>query len=124
MAESKARIEFQAKRELFDKIASKLTCNFCKNIPRDGPIYQNAKGVTACSSCKKSDFHQFFGLEEMFQYRDVQCIDKFCKEICAFVKLTDHLKKKHMCDLLAQNKNVERNGSKIIAKIPFENLRK
>ena len=159
MAESKARIEFQVKKELFEKMASKLTCNFCKNVPRDGPIYQNAEGVSICSICKKSNpltgyFHQVFGFEEMFQnlpvscrfrkndcqviqnrknieyheedceYRDVLCINKFCKEFCAFVKLTDHLKNNHNLDLFAQNKNVEWNGSKIIAKIPLKNLRK
>ena len=89
MAESKERIIFQYQKELFEKMASKLTCNFCKNVPREGPIFQNAEGVTACSICKKSNlptgyFHQVFGIEEMFQNLPVSC--RFRKNDCRVIQ--------------------------------------
>ena len=44
MAESTTRNQdFKAKKEIFDKIASKVCCSFCKIVPRGAPIYQ-AKG--------------------------------------------------------------------------------
>ena len=39
MAESRAKIEFQTKKELYEAIA--IACYFCKVVPRKGPIYQS-----------------------------------------------------------------------------------
>ena len=39
MTESRAKIEFQTKKELYEAIA--IACYFCKVVPRKGPIYQS-----------------------------------------------------------------------------------
>ena len=41
MAESRAKIEFQTKKELFEAIANQVACSFCRVVPRKGPIYQS-----------------------------------------------------------------------------------
>ena len=41
MAESKAKIEFQAKKELFEAIVDNVVCSYCEVVPRKGPIYQS-----------------------------------------------------------------------------------
>ena len=45
MAEGRPNtMEFQIKKELFEMIARDLTCDFCKIVPRKGPIYCSFKG--------------------------------------------------------------------------------
>ena len=41
MAESRAKIEFQTKKELFEAIIDNVVCSFCQVVPRKGPIYQS-----------------------------------------------------------------------------------
>ena len=43
MAESKAKIEFQTKKELFEAIVDNVVCSFCEVVPRKGPIYQSTE---------------------------------------------------------------------------------
>ena len=59
MAESKAKIEFQLKRKIFDLVGDEGVCTFCKIIPR-GPIYQSKEeGTIVCSTCKDSKKGKF-----------------------------------------------------------------
>ena len=58
MAESKAKIEFQLNRKIFDLVGDEGLCTFCKIIPR-GPIYQSGEGTIVCSTCKDSKKGKF-----------------------------------------------------------------
>ena len=40
MAESRAKIEFQTTKKLFEAVAENVVCSYCKIVPREGPIYQ------------------------------------------------------------------------------------
>ena len=39
MAESRAVIEYQTKKSLFDIISKEIFCHLCKIVPREPPIY-------------------------------------------------------------------------------------
>ena len=54
LAGSKRKMEFELKKEFFKKIATSLTCNFCKMVPKQGPFYisKDGDGRMACSDCK------------------------------------------------------------------------
>ena len=54
MAESLPLVEFNAKRQIFEEVASEAICNFCQIVPRKPPIYQTASGLIACSDCKST----------------------------------------------------------------------
>ena len=59
MAESKAKIEFQLNRKIFDLVGDEGLCTFCKITPR-GPIYQSGEeGTIVCSTCKDSKKGKF-----------------------------------------------------------------
>ena len=58
MVESKAKIEFQLKRKIFDLVGDEGRCTFCKIIPR-GPIYQSKEDTIVCSTCKDSKKGKF-----------------------------------------------------------------
>ena len=68
MAESKAKIEFEVRRKIFDLVGDEGVCTFCKIIPR-GPIYQSKKGTIVCSTCKDSKEGKFLGPK--FQQNDM-----------------------------------------------------
>ena len=53
MAESKRKMEFELKREIYEKIAPNLACSFCEIVPRSGPIFVSKSGnITSCPDCK------------------------------------------------------------------------
>ena len=54
MAESIPLVEFKAKKQIFEEVASEAICNFCQIVPRKAPIYQTASGLIACSDCKST----------------------------------------------------------------------
>ena len=39
MAESRAVIEYQTKKNIFDIISKEIFCHLCKIVPREPPIY-------------------------------------------------------------------------------------
>ena len=59
MAESLPLVEFNAKRQIFEEVASEAICNFCQIVPRKPPIYQTASGLIACSDCKSTSRMEF-----------------------------------------------------------------
>merc|ERR1712141_668679 len=94
MAESTTRNQdFKAKKEIFDKIASKVCCSFCKIVPRGAPIYQakgpKGEGQVLCADCmpnanKSSGIFQSSILEDLLQFLPISC--KYQKNKCPVVK--------------------------------------
>ena len=88
MADSKAKIEFQTKKAIFDQIASEVLCLSCQVVPRNTPIYQTDLGLVLCAECKpKSDLtgiHQSFVLEKLLMSLPVSC--KYQKNDCPMVQ--------------------------------------
>ena len=70
-------IEFKAKKEIFDNLASRLACSNCKIVPRDVPIFQTGQGVVLCSTCKpKSKSSGIFRssiLEDLLKSIPISC---------------------------------------------------
>ena len=54
LAGSKRKMEFEHKKEFFETVAPSLTCNFCKMVPKQGPLYisKNGDERMACTDCK------------------------------------------------------------------------
>ena len=111
MAESKAKIEFQTKKELFEAMVDNFVCSFCEVVPRNGPIYQSNEltpknddgddeserpakrpGLMvqkiACGECLPDDdkrFQRNFNLENMlYAYPITSC--KFRKNDCKVIQ--------------------------------------
>ena len=88
MADSRAKIEFQTKKAIFDEIASEVICMSCKVVPRNTPIYQTDTGFVLCAECKpKSDLagiHQSPVLEKLLMTLPVSC--KYQKNDCPMVQ--------------------------------------
>ena len=80
-------IEFKAKKEIFDNLASRLACSNCKIVPRDVPIFQTGQGVVLCSTCKpKSKSSGIFRssiLEDLLKSIPISC--KYQKNGCSVV---------------------------------------
>ena len=80
-------IEFKAKKEIFDNLASRLACSNCKIVPRDVPIFQTGQGVVLCSTCKpKSKSSGIFRssiLEDLLKSIPISC--KYQKNKCPIV---------------------------------------
>ena len=45
-------IQFNAKKEIFDRAAARLACSDCKVVPKVVPIFQTSHGDVLCSICK------------------------------------------------------------------------
>ena len=45
-------IQFNAKKEIFDRAAARLACLDCKVVPKVVPIFQTSQGDVLCSICK------------------------------------------------------------------------
>ena len=111
MAESKAKIEFQTKKELFEAIVDNVVCSFCEVVPRKGPIYQSTELTPknedsddkserpvkrprlmvqkiACGECLPDNdvrFQRNFNLENMlYAYPITSC--KFRKNDCKVIQ--------------------------------------
>ena len=53
MAGSKRKMEYELKREIYEKIAPNLACSFCEIVPRRGPLFASKSGnISACPDCK------------------------------------------------------------------------
>ena len=81
-------IEFKAKKEIFDNLASRLACSNCKIVPRDVPIFQTGQGVVLCSTCKpKSKSSGIFrsSILEDFLKKSIPIPCKYQKNKCPFV---------------------------------------
>ena len=86
----RSKIEFQVKKEQFEKVAGKATCVYCKIVPREAPIYQSIKGEIACSKCKKSKaFHRSLILEELLLSLPTAC--KFKSNGCQIVQCPENI---------------------------------
>ena len=90
MAESRAKIEFQTTKKLFEAVAENVVCYYCKVVPRKGPIYQyKHENFIACEEClPKIDvigFERNETLEKMlFAFPITSC--KFRKNDCKVVQ--------------------------------------
>ena len=80
-------IQFKAKKEIFDKAATKLACSDCKAVPKGVPIYQTIQGDVLCSGCKpKSKLSGIFRnsvLEDLLMSLPISC--KYQKNGCPVV---------------------------------------
>ena len=80
-------IQFKAKKEIFEKAATKLACSDCKAVLKDVPIYQTIQGDVLCSVCKpKSKLSEIFRnsvLEDLLMSLPISC--KYQKNGCPVV---------------------------------------
>ena len=80
-------IQFKAKKEIFEKAATKLACSDCKAVPKGVPIYQTIQGDILCSGCKpKSKLSGIFRnsvLEDLLMSLPISC--KYQKNGCSVV---------------------------------------
>ena len=102
MAESKAKIEFQTTKKLFEAVAENVVCSYCEVVPRKGPIYQKEPKrqklnegdkdtrKIRCGEClpkpeKHKSFQRNVALEKMlYAYPITYC--KFRKNDCKIVQ--------------------------------------
>jgi len=93
MAEPRAKIEFQIKKELFEAIADNAVCSRCKVVPRKGPIYQSRTDINdiLCEECYDEEsydivyFDQCGTLEKtLYGYQVTSC--KFRKNGCKVIQ--------------------------------------
>ena len=95
MSEPRRKIEFECKRRFLELIAEDFSCDSCKQLPRNGPIFQSSDRKTICSNCKNSyptrgNFQEVFGF------------DKLLKELPYFCKF-----KKNNCKMVLEPKNLD-----------------
>ena len=80
-------IQFKAKKEIFDKAATKLACSDCKAVPKGVPIYQTIQGDVLCSVCKPksklSGIFRNYVLEDLLMSLPISC--KYQKNGCPVV---------------------------------------
>ena len=93
MAEPRAKIEFQIKKEQFEAIADNAVCSKCKVVPRKGPIYQSRLNIEdiLCEECydyetnEVIEFVQSPTLEKMlYAFQVTSC--KFRKNGCKVIQ--------------------------------------
>ena len=102
MAESRAKIEFQTTKKLFEAVAENVVCSYCEVVPRKGPIYQKEPKrqklnegdkdtrKIRCGEClPKPEKHKRFQRNEalekvLFAYPITSC--KFRKNDCTVVQ--------------------------------------
>ena len=105
-------MDYQIRRELFESIASDITCYFCKIVPRkgmpnfvtyfdknfvksnarfSGPVYYSAKGFIVCSLCRQEygrwrheAFYKIYLLEKLLQALPTSC--RYAKNGCRIIE--------------------------------------
>ena len=69
-----ARIELNGVKKVFDKFVEKVSCNFCRTVPRKIPIYLcNYGGMIICSDCHRGGGERSLLLEDLLLNLPTYC---------------------------------------------------
>ena len=69
-----ARIELNGVKKVFDKFVEKVSCNFCRIVPRTIPIYLcNYGRMIICSNCHRGGGDRSLLLEDLLLNLPTYC---------------------------------------------------